>query len=136
MLQQIIDYFYVAGEQFVNRNCGFGGGVDSCVNINQDGLVGTLCRCTTDNCNKDHQCECPSGPGLKCQVCNGEFGMCNGTTDNGISMECPITSTFEAACWYVHDGKRLKKYLGYMNAYFEYFLSYQWRRGYLSCLWI
>ena len=110
MLQQIIDYFYVAGEQFVNRNCGFGGGVDSCVNINQDGLVGTLCQCTTDNCNKDHQCECPSGPGLKCQACTGEFGLCDSTADNGVSMECPITSNFEAACWYIHDGKRLKNW--------------------------
>ena len=75
---------------------------NSCVNVDQDGTVGTACQCTTDNCNKDHQCECPSEPGLKCQVC-GDGGICSSNTDNGVSMECPTGNN--VACWYFQDGK-------------------------------
>ena len=112
-------FFAAEGEQeLVTRSCGFGGVLgDSCVNIDQNGIVGKVCQCTMDNCNKDHQCKCPSGPKLNCQVCE-DGGICNSTTDNGVSMECPISSNFESACWYIHEGKGLNN-LGCVHYTYE-----------------
>merc|ERR1739836_354766 len=86
---------------------------------NMNGLgPSTICNCDTDNCNKDHQCDCSNGDpsstsaptstsapnptGLKCQVCGGENGKCQDATDNGESMTCP-TNAGEQVCLYIED---------------------------------
>ena len=55
------------------------------------------CFCTTDNCNKDNQCDCSSSTGLKCQRCDGENGQCSSPSDNGQSVTCDED---QDACFY------------------------------------
>ena len=75
-------------DETVYRSCIDSGGLgDNCVHAEVGGVSATECFCTTDNCNKDHLCDCPS-TGLQCQVCDGGGGECSSPSDNGKSVTC------------------------------------------------
>ena len=75
-------------EETIYRGCTYSGLGDGCVNFDFDGYQVAECFCTTDNCNKDNQCDCSSSTGLKCQRCDGENGQCSSPSDNGKSVTC------------------------------------------------
>ena len=84
-------------DETVYRSCIDSAGLgDNCVHAEVGGLSATECFCTTDNCNKDHLCDCPS-TGLQCQVCDGGGGECSSPSDNGKSVTCAAD---QDACFY------------------------------------
>ena len=99
-----ISLMIFVAHEVTKRDCAYAPLGDECINIDHDGIVGYVCYCTTDNCNKDNQCDCSSSTQapttqaptttssrLKCQVCDmyGDgTGACSNDDDNGESMEC------------------------------------------------
>ena len=57
----IIDNLGTEDAEKVYRGCINTAGLgDYCENVDIHGIQGTVCVCTTDNCNKDLPCDCPS----------------------------------------------------------------------------
>ena len=50
----------------------------------------------------DDLCDCSSPPNLTCQMCEGENGRCNGTSDNGLAVFC---ADDQDTCLYHYIGK-------------------------------
>eukprot|EP00093_Oithona_nana_P000349 00349.XXX_423_1188_1 [CDS] Oithona nana genome sequencing. len=95
------------GDNYTIRECGASLPEKCWKGENMNGLgPSTICNCDTDNCNKDHQCDCnnvdPDPTGLTCQVCGGELGECQDANDNGESKTCP-TNAGEQVCLYIEN---------------------------------
>ena len=111
------------GQEVTYRTCG-AKLPDKCIYQDFNGVSVTVCNCDTDNCNKDHECDCSfspttqattqdwdkttwttqattkttsSLPRLKCQQCEGRYGQCSSASDNGESVTC---REYEDACVY------------------------------------
>ena len=74
-----------------------------------------ICSCTTDNCNKDNNCDCIPPTNIICQKCDGENGECESTSDNGKSVIC---AEDEDACFYHSISKTFShKFLSLLQNY-------------------
>ena len=51
----------INGEEGTFRACGYKL-PETCSIQEIEGTTVTVCNCDTDNCNKDHQCDCSSNP--------------------------------------------------------------------------
>merc|ERR1711860_112560 len=60
----------------------------NCYNVTMHDFKYSYCFCQEDNCNKDDNCICNTGPhALTCQKC-GNAGECSSMEDNGVPKVC------------------------------------------------